>query len=244
MTCLALWVGYPLTEFAPTPFQDHMRQLRWEQGQHVILSGPTGSGKSTLAKSLLEKRGHVVGFAVKAKDPTLMTEFKDWSFVEDMTDVEQWMNRVIVWPRPKRKEDTDEWRSRQRKSFKYAFDLLLKKGDGWGVYIDELAFMSNPKFGGVGNQIEMMHYIGRSAGTSALSCVQRPAFVPLAVMSNASHAYIAKTHMQEDLKRLSNLGGVNQKELSRVVTGLPTRHDFVYQPTLVDGHAAIVNTHR
>lgn len=221
-----------------------MKSLRWAQGQHVILSGPTGSGKSTLAKSLLEKRGHVIGFAVKAKDPTLKEEYKDWSFVEDMTDVEKWMNRVIVWPRPKRKEDTDEWRARQRKSFKYAFDLLLKRGDGWGVYIDELAFMSNPKFGGVGNQIEMMHYIGRSAGTSVLSCVQRPAFVPLAVMSNASHAYIAKTHMQEDLKRLSNLGGVNQKELSRVVTSLPTRHDFVYQPTLVDGHAAIVNTHR
>lgn len=231
-----------MTDYAPTPFQDHLRALKWSQGEHVVLSGPTGSGKSTLARALLEKRGHVIGFAVKAKDPTLTKEFKGWSFVEDMTDIESWMNRVIVWPRPKRKEDTDAWRDRQRKTFKYAFDRILTKGDGWGVYVDELAFMSNPKYGGVGNQIEMGHYIARSAGTSFLSCVQRPAFVPLAVMSNASHAYVAKTHLQEDLKRLSNLGGVNQKELSRAVTGLPTRHDFLYQPTLVDGLPAIVNT--
>lgn len=232
-----------MSDFAPVLFQDHLRQLRWEQGQHVVLSGPTGSGKTTLAKSLLEKRGHVVGFAVKAKDPTLKKEFADWQFVEDFTEIENWMNRVMVWPRPKKKEDADAWRARQRKTFKYAFDKLLL-ADGWGVYIDELAFMADPKFGGVGTQIEMSHYISRSAKNSYLSCVQRPVNVPLAVMSNTSHAYIAKTHLAEDLKRLSNLGGVDQKELSRVVTSLPTRHDFVYQPTLVEGKAGIVNTHR
>jgi energy-coupling factor transporter ATP-binding protein EcfA2 len=236
-----------LADFAPVLFQEHLRQLRWSQGEHVVLSGPTGSGKTTLAKSLLEKRGHVVGFAVKAKDPTLMEEFSDWEFVEDFTDIENWMNRVMVWPRPRltgpKKEDADAWTTRKRKTFKYAFDKLMM-ADGWGVYVDELAYMSNPKYGGVGNQIEQMHYIARSAKTSVLSCVQRPAFVPLAVMSNASHAYIAKTHMAEDLKRLSNLGGVDQKKLSTVVTGLPTRHDFVYQPTLVEGRPGIINTHR
>src|SRR3546814_18994950 len=121
------------------------------------------------------------------------------------------MNRVMVWPRPKPKEDADAWRARQRKTFKYAFDKLLL-ADGWGVYIDELAFMANPRFGGVGGQIEMSHYIARSAKNSYISCVQRPAFVPLSVMSNSSQGYIAKTHVTEDLKRLYPLGGVRSEE--------------------------------
>lgn len=233
----------PLDDFPQIGFADHVRDLRWAQGEHVFISGPTGSGKTTLAKSVLEKRGHVIGFGTKAHDPTLKNEYKGWQFVEHISDVEPWMNRVILWPKPKRKEDTDAWLQRQRKAFADAYNVLLK-ATGWCVFVDELAYMTNPKFGGVGRQIEMMHYIGRSAGLSAISLAQRPAFVPLAVISNTSHAYIAQTHLSSDLKRLADLGGVDQKSLSRTVTALPTRHDFVYQPTLAEGRAGVVNTRK
>lgn len=226
-----------------TPFDQHLTEVQWRQGEHVFISGPTGSGKTTLATSLLEKRSHVIGFAVKAKDKTLTQEYSDWSFVEDISEIEGWMNRVMLWVRPKRKETADEWKSRQSVAFKRAFDVLLKSG-GWCVFVDELAYMSNPKFGGVGSQIEMMHYIGRSAGLSVLSLAQRPTFVPLAVISNASHAYVAQTHMGEDLKRLANLGGVNANKLAQEVSGLDSRHDFVYIPSLVQGSQTIVNTRR
>src|SRR5687768_4638894 len=93
-------------------FGTHMRDFRWAQGDHVVIAGPTGSGKTTLAKSLLEKRGHVLGFAIKAQDDTIRNEFKDWSFVQKMSDIESWMNRVMLWPRPKRREGADEWRMR------------------------------------------------------------------------------------------------------------------------------------
>lgn len=222
-------------------FADHMRGFKWAQGDHVVIAGPTGSGKTTLAKSLLDKRGHVLAFGTKAHDPTLEQEFKDWSFVQSMSEIENWQNRVILWPRPKRKESADEWRARQRNAYKEAFDVMIK-ARGWCLYIDELKYMCDPKFGGVGNQIEMLHYIGRSAKTTLISSVQRPSFVPLAVLSNASHAYVARTTLDEDIKRLGNLGGVNRREMGNAIMSLPSEHDFVYIPTLRQGTPGIINT--
>jgi len=222
-------------------FNDHLAGLRWKQGQHVFIAGPTESGKTTLAKSLLDKRSHVVAFGVKPRDKTLSKDFADWSFVESWGDIEPWMNKIVIWPKPKRKEDAVDWADRQTRVFKEAFNKLTK-ATNWGVFIDELAYMVNPKFGGVGKQIEMLHYIGRSSGMSILSLAQRPAHVPLAVISNSSHAYVARTYLAEDVKRLSNLGGVNAKELANELAALPTRHDFIYQPSLAGGSPAIINT--
>lgn len=232
-----------MTDFPELRFNDHVKSLRWEQGQHVFIAGPTGSGKTTLAKSLLEKRSHVLGFGIKAKDDTLKKEFADWHFVQSFDEIESWDNRVMLWPRPKRRETGNEWRARKRKEFKYAFDRMIKSG-GWGIYIDELAYMSHPKFGGVADEIGELHFIGRSAGTSILSGVQRPAWVPLSVMASASHAYIARTNLAEDIKRLGDLGGVDRRELERALRALRSRHDFVYQPTLVEGRQGIVNTRK
>jgi energy-coupling factor transporter ATP-binding protein EcfA2 len=224
-------------------FASHMRDFRWAQGDHVVIAGPTGSGKTTLAKSLLEKRGHVLGFAIKAQDDTIRKEFSDWSFVQKMSDIEPWMNRVMLWPRPKRKEGADAWRMRQRLAFKEAFDIMLT-ARGWCVYIDELKYMSDPKFGKVGDVIEMEHYIARSAKKTLLSAAQRPSFVPLAVLSNASHAYVAKTTLAEDIKRLGNLGGIDRHAMGEAIRTLESEHDFVYIPALRQGNPGIINTRR
>lgn len=218
-----------------------MRNFKWAQGDHVLIAGPTGSGKSTLAKDLLQKRGHVLGFGVKTEDPTLEKEFSDWSFVQSMSEVESWQNRVMLWPRPKRRESADAWRVRQREAFKEAFDVMIK-ARGWCIYIDELKYMCDPKFGGVGNQIELISYIGRSAKKTLISAVQRPSYVPLAVLSNASHAYVARTTLEEDIKRLGNLGGIDRRAMGEAIMTLPSEHDFVYIPALRQGTPGIVNT--
>lgn len=232
-----------MPEILPTPFADHLKKLRWSQGDHVIIAGPTKSGKTTLAKSLLERRGYVFGFGVKAHDDTLRDEFKDWKFIDSVTELrnDKIANRVILWPRPKRKESGEAWAARQKQEFRNAYNILLT-AKGWTVFHDELAYMTDPNYAGLGRQVGMLHFIGRSAGLTAVSLAQRPKNIPLAVLSNSSHAYIAQTHLEEDLKRLGDLGGVDRRSLSAAVSSLKTRHDFVYQPTLGNGKPAIINT--
>ena len=102
----------------------------------------------------------------------------------------------------------------------------------------------DPKFGGVGNEIAQMHYIGRSSNLSVVSLAQRPAWVPLSVLSNVSHAYIGRSRLANDAKRLADLGSVDPKELAQVMQALPTKHDFVYTPTQGEGRPAILNTRK
>lgn len=224
-------------------FDDHIRTLKWKQGEHVFIAGSTGSGKTTIARTLVERRSHVITFAVKPYDSTLKNDFADWDVVGSWKEIEPHMNRIILWPKPKKNWTAAQFKAHQRNVFNDAFDRLLRARN-WCVLIDEGKYMSDPKFGGVGDQIEMLHYIGRASGTSVVTLAQRPAHIPLAVLSSASHAYIAKTRLGTDAKRLSELGGIDPRELQNVLASLPNRHEFVYTPTQGDGTPAIVNTAR
>ena len=223
-------------------YEQHLAALQWRQGEHVFISGPTGSGKSTLANGLLEKRSHVIGFGVKVHDDTLSKDYKDWAFLQSIRDLEPYMNRVIIWPRMKRRESAEAWQVRQRDEFKLAMNSLLRSRN-WCVWLDELGYMSDPKQGGVANEIATMHMIGRSSGLSVISLAQRPAWVPQTVLSNVSHAYIAKTRKAEDAKRLSDLSGdFSTKEFQSALSSLENKQDFIYVPALADGRMGVINT--
>lgn len=223
-------------------FDSHLSNLRWFQGEHVFLSGATKSGKTTLARRLLDKRGYVIAFCIKPHDDTVRNDYADYSVVDSLKDVEGWMNRVMVWPRI-RKGSAEAWLMHQRHVLRGTFDAMML-ARGWTLFVDELNWMTNPKFGNVGKQIEALHYVGRSSGISILSAAQRPAYVPLAVLSNASHAYIARTRLASDLKRLADFGDIDQKATSNEIRTLPSRHDFLYLPTQGDGTQTVVNTRR
>lgn len=219
-------------------FDDHLKTLKWNQGEHVFISGATGSGKTTLARSILERRGHVLAFGLKVQDKTLTEDYKGWSVVGSMKEVEPWMNRVVLWPRLKRGGGA-ALLAHQAAVLQDTFDHLFK-AKGWCLFIDELNYMC--KFMGVQRPIESLHYIGRSSGISLVTAAQRPAYVPLAVLSNASHAYVGRTKLASDLKRMADFGDVDPKATARVIQGLPTKHDFLYQPTQGEGISAVVNT--
>lgn len=227
-----------MAEYGAIGFDQHLKQLRWNQGEHVFISGSTGSGKTTLARSILERRGHVLAFALKVEDKTISQDYKDWSVVGSMKEVEPWMNRVILWPRLK-KGGGAALLNHQATVIQEAFDHIFK-ARGWCLFIDELNYMC--KFMGVQKPIESLHYIGRSSGISLVTAAQRPAYVPLAVLSNASHAYVGKTRLATDLKRMSDFGDVDPKSTTRAIQGLPTKHDFLYMPTQGEGIAGVVNT--
>jgi hypothetical protein len=121
----------------------------------------------------------------------------------------------------------------QRGVFDEAFNYFERHGT-YTVQIDEGLYMSNPTFLGMADRIAMLHAMGRSAKLTLVTCVQRPAHLPLIVYSSASHAFLGQTREAADFRRLSDLGGKHSsKELAdRIST--QSRHDFLWVPVSAD----------
>lgn len=230
-------------EFQRETWNAHLRRLNWSQGEHVLLSGPTSSGKTTMMRQLVERRSHVVIFVSKMKDPTFRSEFKGWERLTDWPKggPKPWQKRILLWPKPG--NTLTDTKLVQRDVFKRALDEIARQGNRC-VVIDESLMMNDPRILGLGNEIGMLHYYGRSAGISMVDLTQRPAWIPVVIYSNVTHAYIAKTRDRNDLKRLSELGGLDARQIGNNLSRLPDRHDFVYLNPLGDGSPSVVNSRK
>lgn len=226
---------------------DQMRRLasEWKQGEHVLISGATGSGKTALGRHVdeirIERGGHVVVLICKLKpDQTILDDYKGW------TRWKEWKkrpsaheNKILLWPDTK-KATLREALEIQKNVFGEAFDELGKVGK-WTVDIDEGLYTSNPQFLNFGQELAMLHAIGRSSNLTLITKVQRPSHIPLIIYSSASHAFIGRTQEQTDLKRLSELGGrTSAKELAARISA-QGRHDFLWVPVAPDWEPETVN---
>lgn len=232
-----------IASYQRTPWNAHLNALDWRQGDHMLISAPTNAGKTTMARKLIEKRSHVVVFVSKMKDPTFTNDFRDFDRLTDWPKggPRGYQNRILLWPTPE-KLVTDTL-AKQRDVFRTAINAILHQGNRC-VVIDESLMMTDPQFVGLGKEIGLAHYYGRSAGITMLDLTQRPSWIPRVIYSSVSHAYIASTKDKDDARRLSEMGGVDAKEVGHNLMRLPTRHDYVYLNPLGDAQPTIVNTRR
>lgn len=224
---------------------DHMRTLNFRQGEHIFVSAPTGAGKTTLIRPVLDRRTFVVCLFTKMKDATISSQFKGFKRFDrwpkhgfKVTESER---KVMIWPYPEK--TLQGTRNKHRAVLADAFNRVMQDGS-WCCYVDELLYVTDPSHGGLGSEVGMMHYTGRSAGISMVTCAQRPFNVPRVVLSSASHAYFARTYDAGDRKRTVELGGVNPREIASNLDSLESRHDFLYLNPQGDAVSRVVNTRK
>ena len=198
-----------------------------------------------MMQSLISVRGHVVVFVSKLKDETFnpaAMKRAGWKIARTWAEVDpQEHRKVLLWP--VKGEGMLDIIAHQREVFSGALDKINKAG-GWCIVIDEAHYTSDPQFLGLGKHIALLHHQGRSSGISVVTLTQRPSWIPKIIYSSVSHAYIARTRDDDDLKRLSQLGGVDAKEVAENVYRLPSRFDYVYVPTQSDRAPVILNSRK
>lgn len=208
-------------QYERVPWAEFRRRFRWEQGQHVLIVAPTGYGKTTLLANLLDIRSHVCVLVSKTKDETFSKEFPGYRRIRQWHS-DYMPNRVLLWP--KEGKTIKETKAIQSKVFRDALDRIFRER-GWCVVFDEQYWACQML--GLSEENAAFQHVGRSSGLSTVNLTQRPAWVPVVSYSAADHAFFARTSFRGDLRRLSDLGGVDAKELANLLLTLP-KYDFVY----------------
>jgi hypothetical protein len=192
-------------------------RFRWAQGEHVSLIGPTGTGKTTLGMSLLSRRRYVAALGTKPRDENL-DKLRRLGYRRVMALPERGdPPRVLVWPPYREAAD----RVVQRNVLGSALGTAFRAGS-WCVFGDEVSYLCRRLK--LDDALLDLWEQGRSNRVSLVAATQRPAWVPLALYSAASHLFLWRTNDARDLARIGGLNGVDPVPVRAAVANLPRFH--------------------
>lgn len=204
-------------------WNDFKQQFRWKQGEHVAAIAPTGAGKTTLMSELMAYRRYNIMFGTKPADK-MYDEIlkKGFRRIESIHDVKPWDEKVLLWPY--QRESIKATTMAQRDAFMDALNIIVKQRS-WTVWMDEVKYIA--QFLGLSGEVTYCLEQLRSIDATIICGAQRPAWLPLSVLSNSSHVFIWKTTFNDDAKRLADIGGVDSKEVAALAKTLD-KHEFLY----------------
>lgn len=168
--------------------------IRIKPTERAVIVGKTGSGKTTLATALVNTYHHVFAWDIKGELDLLGAhEVKDPQELESKK-VRDW-DRIVYRPEPE--FDTEDWNE--------AVLAWVYDRKNTTLYIDEIyALMRRSQ---APEWYRAILTRGRSRRIRTISCTQRPAWIPLAVLSEAEHYVCFELNLLEDRKRMAALMG-------------------------------------
>jgi hypothetical protein len=216
-------------------YDDFRDSFHWKQSQHITMIGTTGCGKTTLELDIMDERDGCVAFiATKPKDET-QDELAPLGFRFAQTPRDVMLavsDRWIFHPGFKRGESAEQIKIRHRKFYQEILQYLYEQGN-WAVILDEGRYVGD--FLKLTDQIQLLYLQGRSGYNSVLLGTQRPRYVPLESFDQATHLFFFKDSDLGNIKRISELAGIDRRAVLRAVPELEATEDeggqFLYYNT-------------
>jgi hypothetical protein len=197
------------------PWDVFYNQLKWEQGEHVGLIGPTGQGKTTLLISLLNMRNYVAVFGTKPRDKTMdaliasgYVKFPRWESIPVSR-----VPRRVIWPDARQIDMEDT----QRKVFHDAYAAAYREG-GWAIVVDEGYYMSEVL--ALKKEMRATWTQGRSLGLSHVVSTQRPAWVPTEMYDQSTHLFFWRNNDDRVIRRIGEIGTLNAYAIRQILPQL------------------------
>ncbi len=197
-------------------YADFLNRMKsqWKLGEHIGVIAPTGGGKTWIVRDLLNLKKHAVVVATKAKDKTLTLYEKE----DGYKNYEKWPpdylhTHVLLWKKPKQLGDYAE----QQALIYLLMNDLYKRG-GYALYFDDLYYVSETLK--LKRPLQMLYTQVRSNGVSILASMQRPAWVPLEAVSQATYIILFRIRSRVDIERAADGMGIDRRELIAAIAEL------------------------
>lgn len=181
--------------------------MKIRANERVLFAGKTGSGKTFAAGSLLAPVSRLVVIDPKANLASWnlkVPNFSDWRRLERGKP-----GRFRIMPPIT--VDPEAWYEDLFKRLYYIGNLM--------VYIDE-AYAVVPPGARPGQWLSALYTRGRELGIGLWSATQRPAWIPLFMLSESDWFLIFRLNLDVDRRRLAGVIG------DQVMLPIPDKHGF------------------
>lgn len=164
------------------------------RNDRVFIVGTTGSGKTSLSKAMLYGKPNVV--VLDPKRTFTLPEAWPHSIYTDMGKLSEHPDTTTAIYRPEIAE--------MEKGCEEFFEWIFERGNTL-AYIDEVMRVTNAHR--IGRGYATILQLGRERGISCWSATQRPANIPLVIMTESEHYFVFRLRNEDDRKRLYSYTG-------------------------------------
>ena len=193
-----------------------IRSLLLRRGERGAIIGQTGTGKSVLARNLLPVTGRLAII-----DPKRQFEYPGLPVYHTAAELKFCKpERFIYQPRPKDLGNLAE--------YDRVFYWLFTRRDSY-IYIDDIVGVISRSIAPQG--MAVCYQMGRQLGITILSSFQRPAYVPLYLITESTNFYLFRLSLDKDMKRVQEAVPEYWPE------DLPDKHTFVFFDIYADNPA-------
>lgn len=190
------------------------QHLKIGRNDRAAVIGTTGCGKTTLVKFLLEDKNKLNSVVYNNKPSDFISSWKEpHKHIDTFAELDYEQTPRIIYTPPTPETLSAELQDR---FFEWVYHRRYTR-----LFIDEAGSLrggTNPVY-----HLEAIMCRGRERGISTIIGTQRPARIPIILISEAEHFYIFRVKRIEDRQRIYEFTGISIDEQTDL-----NKHEFIY----------------